>query len=472
MYGSHLVAILRTFSKKETRDLRKWLSSPAHNQRDDVVALFEYLMGGERLWQEKFLRKERIYPKLFPKTDYDDAKIRQSMHFLLKAVEEFLIHQELRGDEVRSRMALSSVYRKRKLEKAFQRTVRSLEDLQGKAPFRDEQFWRNQYLIELEKYTFNDGKKRTTEINLQEVSDALDITFLADKLRQTCLMLAHQAVYKTRYNIGLLEETLQYVEGNSLLRYPVITIYYHIYKMNTEKEKEDSIQHFQDLRNAIKEYGHLFSHAERRDIYLLAINYCVGQINRGQATMRQELFGLYRGGTEDKTLIENGELTRFTFRNIVNLGTALQELDWIQNFVEEYQQYLSPVYRESFVRFAKAKLHYARREYRPAMHIIATTDFDDILTNLHSKLMLITMYYEEEEIDALESLLDSMRAYIRRKQVKGTYEAVYTNVITYTKKLVKVNPFDKSQVEKLRREVSVAKPLPDKQWFIEKIDQL
>ena len=470
MYNSHLIAILKTFSKKEIRDYKKWLNSPIHNQRDDVVRLFEYLMVAGHLEKEKFLAKERVFTKIFPKEPFDDAKIRQTMHFLLKATEEFLIYQELRGDEIRSRMALSSVYRKRKLEKAFQKTIKSVETLQEKSPYRDEHFLRNGYLIELEKYTFNEGKKRTAEINLQQVSDALDNTFLADKLRQTCLILAHQAVYKTRYKIGMLEETLQHIDKNELLHFPAIGIYYYCYRMSTDEAH--SQEHFQNLRKLMDAYSTQFSKPELKDIYLLAINYCTSQISSGKAKMHNELFNLYKEGMDSMILIENDELSRFTFRNLVNLGIVLQEFEWVNNFIEKYQQYLSSKYREDFVLFAKARLHYVKKEYKQAMQIIATLDFDDVLNYLYSKTMLTMMYYEEEEFDALESLLDSMRVYLRRKQVMGNHNAIYSNVITYSRKLIKVNPFDKSQVEKLRKEVAEANPLPNKPWFLKQIEQL
>jgi hypothetical protein len=470
MNTSHLVLVLRTLSKKEERDLRKWLCSPVHNQREDVAGLFEYLMSGTHLHEDKFLRKERVFSRLFPDEPYDDAKLRQSMHFLLKVVEEFLIHQEQRGDEVRSRMALSSVYRKRKLDRAFRKAVKGVETLQEKSPYRNEQFLRNEYLLQIEKYQFQEGKKRTTEMNLQEVSDALDTTFIADKLRQTCLMLSHQAVYKVDYRIGLLDEVLSYVEQNELEAIPAIAAYYFVYRSITDRE--NSSTYFEKLKGLIKDNGGLFPHHELRDIYLMAINYCVSRINAGDGSMRVELFELYRNGIEDGTLIENNALSHFTFRNIVNLGTALKEFDWINTFISGYQQYLSEKYRETFVQFSKAKLHFTKREYDKAMQLLAQSDFDDILTNLYGKSMLIIMYYEQDEFDALESLLESMRTYMRRKQVMGSYKAIYTNLIKYSRKLIRINPYDQQQVTKLRQEVETAKPLPEKEWFLEQLDKL
>ena len=45
MIKSQLVELLRSFDKKEIRDCRKWLNSPYHNQRQDVIDLFEYFFS-------------------------------------------------------------------------------------------------------------------------------------------------------------------------------------------------------------------------------------------------------------------------------------------------------------------------------------------------------------------------------------------------------------------------------------------
>jgi len=109
MKSSRLSLIFNTFSKKEIRDLRKWLNSPAHNQRQDVRDLFEYLSKNIQNESEKSLNKERIFKKIFANAKYDDARFRQTIHFLHKAIEEFLIFQELTSDQVKSKTALATV---------------------------------------------------------------------------------------------------------------------------------------------------------------------------------------------------------------------------------------------------------------------------------------------------------------------------------------------------------------------------
>lgn len=468
MKNSRLVNILRSFSKKEVRELRKWLSSPAHNQREDVFLLFEYLFKNKHLETEKHLEKSYVYQRIFSKETFDDAKMRQVIYFLLKAVEDFLVYKELLGNHVQTKITLAKVYRKRKLNKSFQKTIKNIESLQETYPFRNENYYRNEYILQQEQYAYENQFKRVTS-NLQAVSDALDISFIADKLRQSCLMITHQSIYKANYNFNLINEVVDLIEETNFLKIPAIELYFYTYKILTNPKDETAFIH---LKERIVKLGHFFPHSEIRDIYLLAINYCIKKTNAGNKEFIRESFDLYREGLKREILIENNILSRWTFLNIVTFGTHLKEFDWTKDFIEKYQLYLENQHRETFVLFCSARLYFEQKNYTKAMRLLIQIDYDGMLMNLAAKTILLKIYYEEEEFDALESLLESMRTYIQRKKVMGYHKANYKNIISYTKKLLRINPYDKSAVEKLKVEIKGIKPLTEKPWLLEQLEKV
>ncbi len=467
MQKSVLIKILRTCTKKEYRDLHKWLASPMHNQRKDVARLFGYIMDDNHLYNDSFLEKEAAYKWVFPKEPFDDAKMRQTMHFTTKCVEEFLIYQELLDDPVNARIALAKTLRKRKLSKPFEKQLRETQKVQKNQAFRNGQFLRNEYFIQQEQYYYFSGINRL-EFNLQEMADALDSMYIADKLRQSCLMLAN--VYKKQeYEIGMLDDVLNVVKTKDFLNIPAIAIYYYSYMAQTNKEDES---HFLNLKHELTEYGQLFPVSEIRDIYLLAINYCIGRINAGIPQYLREAFELFREGLEQKFLLDEGALSRYTFINVVTIGTNLKEFDWIEFFISDYQKYIEEKYRENIVSYSLGRLHFFRKEYDKAMRLFSQVEYDDILMNLNAKVMQIQMFYEQEELDVLESLLESMRTYLVRKKVIGYHRSNYKNIIRYTKKLIKANPFSKTQRGKLQKEIEEATPLTEKKWLLEKLKNL
>ncbi len=471
MEKSRLLTIFNTFSKKELRDLRKWLLSPAHNQREDVVQLFEYLVENTDSANPESVHRELIFQTLFPGETFDDARLRQTAHFLLKSIEEFFIYQELRSDEVRSLTALARVYRKRNLDKPFQAAMTAARNAHQNHPYRNERFQRDEFLIQLEEYAFVESKKRTVKMNLQEVVNALDVTYLSDKLRYSCMVLAHQTVYKTDYEIGMLREVLDYVEKSNFFDVPAIAVYYFGYKTNVEKENPE---HYQMLKKYILQYEQFFPPSELRDIYLLAINYCINRLNAGKSEFGRETFEMYKKGLENAVLFENNLLSRFTFMNVATLGLQLKEFNWVEKFIVRFKDHLEEKVRDNIVHFSTANLAFEKKDYTTAMQLLTQVEFDDILMNLNSKRMLLKMFYEENELDALESLLESLRNYIQRKKVMGYHKANFTNLIRLTKKLIKVNPYNKNTLGTLKAEIQEAKPLAaaEKNWLLEQLENI
>ena len=469
MKNSHLTQVFRNFSQKEFREFKKWLLSPAHNQREDVMLLFDYLSNSRHLYNDKLLSKERIYSKFFKKAKYDDAKFRQTIFFLNKATEEYLIYNDLREDEVRSQMALASVYRKKNMPKAFLKTIKKTQSLQEKNRLRNEHYHRNEYLFEKERYSFFENQQRNIKMNLQEVSDALDITYFADKLRQSCLMLAHQKVYKTDYYPGLLSEVLQHVEQKQYFKIPAIAVYYYGYLTFTTHNNNS---YFVDLKKVIFESGNLFPKVELRDIYLMAINYCIGQSNKGETVFVKESFELYKMGLKESVFLENNAMSPFTFANICLNSLQLKEFDWAYSFIHKYESYLSKKQQENYVPYLLARYYYENKEYTKARRQLIQSDFSDILLNLNAKMLLLKMYFEEDEFDALDSLLESIRTFLHRKKVMGYHRDNYKNVIRLSKKLLRINPLDKKEKVKLKGEIESTNPLMEKKWLLEQVDKL
>ena len=79
------------------------------------------------------------------------------------------------------------------------------------------------------------------------------------------------------------------------------------------------------------------------------------------------------------------------------------------------------------------------------MPLLAQVDESDLLLNLDSRVMLLKMYYETGEWDALDALLTSFRVLLlRKKKVIGYHQSHYLNTLRYIQKLSRVNLKDKA----------------------------
>ncbi len=467
MLKSRLIQVLRTFSKKEFRELNKWVNSPFHNQREDVIALYDYLVTTNHLFNDNLLNKPLVFSKIYPNESFDDSKMRQVMHFFFKTIEEFLFFQKESGEEIKKKLSLLKIYKERKLDKSFYKTQKDIENFFKRKiePKEDDLF--TSYQIKKEIVEFNSKIKRSQELNLQELSDTYDEAFIVEKLKHACLALAHKRVFNIDYEIGLLGEVLEFTEEKNLLGNSRIGIHFYLYKILNENKVED----FYILKNYLKNVEH-FPQVEIKEAYGNAINFCASQINSGNKDFIKEAFYLYKNGIEKGIFIENNLISRWAFKNAIVVGLKLKEFEWVENFIENYNQYLEEKHRESFLYFNYAMLHYEKGNYNKVLEVIQKYEFTDILVNLNAKIILVKVYYELEEIKVLESFLESMRAYIQRKKVIGYQKIVYKNMLKYTKKLLKVNPYSKTQKEKLKAEIEAAKPLTEKTWLLKQLAEL
>jgi hypothetical protein len=282
-------------------------------------------------------------------------------------------------------------------------------------------------------------------------------------------MLAHHRIYqKITYNHGFLSEALSYMEDKQMLDDPALAVYYYAYQAFTNPSEE---HYFNNLEQLIHHEMGKFQHSEVRALYLAALNYCVPKINQGKQEFYQKAFDLYKKGLETGILIENGELSRYTFLNTVSSALKTQEYDWAEHFIYEFQQYLDEKQRLGAVNFSLSRLYFEKGDYDKAQQFLTQFEYDDMLQNIVAKTMLLKIYYEGDDLDAFESLLESMRTYLQRKEaLDPARKTAYKNMISLMKKLLHLNIFSKVQREKFRDLVMKTNPLAEREWLLKQIE--
>ncbi len=470
MQKSVLWEVMRSLSKKEVRELNKWLQSPAHNQREDVSRLFDYLHKHQHTDAETAADKKRVWKAVFPGEPFDDARLRQAMFFLLKAIEDYLVFKNSVEDKAVYLTTLAQIYRSRKLDKAYRQVHRQGLDWLQEQPLRNGYYLLHRYFLELEEYNYRLPISQNTPVNLQESADALEKWFLAEKLRIACAMIAHRNVFqKINYEPGLLPESLDYVLNKDLLKEPAIAAFYYAYMAIIQPNDE---QYFDQLEKLIHAQIGCFDHSEARVLYIAAINYCVPKINQGSADYARRAFLLYRSGLETETLLENGIVSRYTFGNAVGAALRIGEYGWAEQFIEQFQHHLEERERKSIVNFNRARIYYEKGDYDNAQRLLMRFEYDDMLLNIIAKTMLLKIYYEQTEFEAFESLLESMRIYLQRKEaLDPARKAAYKNMLRMMRKLLNWNPYSKPQTERLRQLIETTHPLMEKDWLLKQVDR-
>ncbi|MCB0520674.1 MAG: hypothetical protein H6577_22880 [Lewinellaceae bacterium] len=465
MFHPQLYDVVLTLSKAELRRCAKLVRSPFFTHRSEMERMFSYL--AICLYRGKPLPdKATLFQKSFPEKPFDDLLLRATMSDLKELIEEFLVWQKMRMDSTKAGIMLAAEYRKRNLSKFFEKTAQRLEKEMKQAEVQNVDFLQRRLDFQLEMAQFQTRTKRATELPLQEISNSLDTVYLAQKLRHACTQLSHQAVFKMKYDFGLLPNVIGEVEQGGYLDTPAVALYYFCFRFLT---KADGLPFFLKFREELRQHGHYFPDDELKDLYLLAINFCIRKLNEGEVPFIKEGWELYQDGLEKGFLIEHGRLSAFTFNNVVAFGIRLKEYQQVERFIEKYQSKLDPSQQESFVHFNHARLEYAKGDLKGALGYLQTADFSDLVNNLIAKTLQMRIYFEMGEFDLLDSHLDSFRSFIRRRELSDFHHRNYTNIISYMKKIMTVPPGDRAASNKLRQQIQDEKLLSEKSWMLKQI---
>lgn len=465
MENTRLLKILHTLSKTELQELRKFVRTPFFNQRSEVPLLLDYLLPA--LVKDKAtLDKEAAYRHIFGKTGYDDHRIRMAMSFLFQLTGQFLAVKAFLGNGIAYRRQLAAVFRERHMPEQAEKINLEAYLLQQNQPLRNADFMEERYQILLEKHRQQIETQRIEQPALQEQSDQLDQAFLARKLWQACAMLSHQNVSNASYHFGMLDAAIQFAEQSGILELPAIAIYYHCYQTLLNPVQST---HFQLFRKYLTDCAGQFPAEEIRDLYILAINYCIRQYNAGNLEYLSQQFDLYKEGLERNYFLSEGQISRYTYQNVATIGLVMRELEWVETFIYDYRPLLREEHREGLFSFNLARLEYYRRDLGKALQLLQKAEYKDLLLNLAAKILQLKIFYELQEFDLLASHLQAVRSFIRRKKVMGYHRENYMNTVHFTQKLLEVNPFDKTAIAELRHEIEQTKAVAEKEWLLSQV---
>jgi hypothetical protein len=466
MEKSKLIEVLLTIDAREKRQFGLWLLSPIHNQRTDILALYDFLLSKGTTE----INKEAAWQSVQPAEPYDDARMRQVMYFLTKQLEDFLAWQDIQANPTLLELSKLRIYRRRQLTKPFRATLEGTKKMLEEGKQRNSRYLRDISMLEMETYAFKSASQSNQLLNLQETSDALDLAYIAEKLRISCLMLSHKAVYRqVDYQHGTLQTLLTYIEAQDLLTLPAIAVYYHCYMASIDRNNES---HFKALLSLITEQREVFPENELRELYLFALNYCIYWSNRGSSDYLIYMFDLYKTGFEDQILFERGIISRFTFFNAVGNAIKIGKFEWAEAFIHQNQQFIEEKYRESIVLISQARLYFEQNELDRAQEVLHNYNSEDLLHVLIAKRLLIKIYFKRREFDALQSLIDSMSIYLRRKESldSGRQEG-YRSFLKVLKKMVQHWPLQQKQRADMKIMIQDAPVILEREWLLAAVEE-
>lgn len=464
MSAPKLVHYLSTFDAQEASALQLFAQAAYFCPKAELRDLLLYLLEQWPDFPVSACRKAKLYEQAFPDQAYEDKKLRYLLSDGCRLVEQFWCIRRYQSDERQpsldllkelSRRGLSKLYERQSQEAALRRAKRHLT-----AP---EDYQADYEWAKAEEEHFVRQRQRNFDPHIEAAAQALDRFYFFQQLSYACGMMERQNILQGAYELPFTEHWLLHLEEKAFFRDPQISLYYAILQM----QRHEDNPHFELLLSKIAAHANQISTPALRAAYLAAINFCARHIRRGEASFVSPALALYTQGLKNEVLLEDGQLSPWTFNNIIKLALRLQRYEWIPVFMSTYERYLPPAFRENAVHYNRAELCYYTHRLEEAQAALLQVSYSDLNYYLGARVLLAKIYCEKDDIEPLLSLLAAFTIFLKRnKEISANLRQTYLNFCTL---LFQITKGQANKADSIRQRIAEAQPLTDREWLLEQV---
>jgi hypothetical protein len=374
------------------------------------------------------------------------------------------------ADDMEGYVHLLNMYNHWEADKFFEQTLREARTTLDADPYRNAPYFYKAYLLQSELNTFFDRqKKRAYDASLQEAANYLDLFYLSTKLKYSCELINRQKLVASDYTLRLLKEISDHLREHAYDDYPSIGIYYQI--LMTFVEGDNDV-HFEKLKLLLTEHTDKFPPSEARDMYAYAQNYTIRKINAGEKQFLRQYFDISKAALEKGLLMVDGDLSPWTYKNLVVAALRVGEFEWAEQFIKAYKSKLNEKFRSNAYNYNMGALMFYKAQYGEALRLINQVEFTDIFYALDTRTMQIKIYYQLDEWDPMQSAIEAFKVYLRRnKTLSDNVKVLYNNFLKFTDKLSRLTKRDKQKLTELQERINETRQVADLGWLQGKVEE-
>ena len=465
MQSSKLIILLKSLKAEEIRWLTKFVCSPFYNSNSHVIALFEVLKKHHPDFTSNHLTKEKIWIKLFPNQKMAAGRLRLLMHNLAELIEEFIVANRLKKQTVTYQSLLNQEFGERDLYDFFEKMTFQLLAELDKEPYRDHQYFKQKKELLVQWYG-HPGTNRQQQTDI--VSLLLEDQKIHNALEELQLIFAHNArtIVSLETQQKMISPTILAIAKTS--QNVLLNLYVFLAAL------QDGVKNLQEIINYFSENLQKIRSKDRRTILQILINHSTRLYNSGKVDKPRKTLDLYKLGLQNDCILVNDEITEATFQNIIVLGSTCKDWDWVEDFINKFQNKLPQTSREEATILGKALFHFYQQNFDAAIDILGEEKFSKSQQAIHARLILIRCYFDKFRIvdsyyDMLFFQIKAFEKYVRRKEVLPVKKL--KEVLNFTKYLRKIieTVILKKDFSDLRIQIKATNNVSLKNWLLEKI---
>ncbi len=438
------------------------------------------------MYENKGLTKENLYSKIFKESqnNYNDASIRNLLSDLTVLSEKFLAHSRFEKDRFEFNEKSLRELIDRRLTGLFEKKLKMAEETFDSEEFAGEEQYYKKFVIEEMKSSaiqFADNLKLYKDDSNLKSSEYLSYFYLI-KIFKCINFFQFQKQYNVNSDFKMAENLLCNLNLENVMQlmkqksgnekdFRILSVYYKMYKAISNPSDEKL---YFDYKKALLENENLFSLLERYGLFVCLNNSGIMKIDLGNEKFFKECFEVYTTMAE-KNLYSAyaGYFPLSAYTGIINTGLAANEFKKTEDIIYAYSDKLNPDYKETALNYSLAQLNFYLKKYDRSLEYISKTDTEFSHLKFHIKILLIKIYFEQEDYDSLYYTIDSFRHFLNKNKLVGeTYKKEFGNFIKILDLIVKYRSLKDKKVYFNIKQLLENKAIASRRWLLSKFAEL
>ncbi len=481
--NNNLIKLLKAISAEEWKEFEKFAGSPYFNEGRNYIPLLKILKKFHPEFESDELTKEYIYKKLYPGKEYKATVLNSMFSRLYNIGEEFLIQTALKNNKymIKEKLMISELS-SRGISLKVNNTIESSLNYLNEKPFGLFDF-KNLKELKFEILNMHMSNNERDKI-YDALTDVLKFTtygYFFDMNLYYSALYSQKNFWKGDFdktNISAINDKLNIgeivdlIEKEDPVYFIPIKLFYLSY-MATKFPEDD--KYYFDLKSLYVKESDKFDMIFREILLNNLWRLSAMKMVLGKNEFKYEAFEIRKLIVDQKIISLNAPYMKISdFRSTLVDALNVGELEWAEQFIENYIEMLHPEYREDVRNYSRARIYYEKGDYDKALEFAGKVNINQITFKLDIKNLTSKIYYDTNSTEPLYSLLNSYYQLINNSDSKNKdYLLRHKNFVKYLRKLVEISqlPDSRYELDNLKNEISSGN-ISSKTWLIKKIDNL
>jgi hypothetical protein len=278
-------------------------------------------------------------------------------------------------------------------------------------------------------------------------------------------MLNEIKLGKGEFELPFKAEVSQYLSTHNNLNVPLIDLYVAVLEL-IENPTETI---YYTTKNIFSTYPYEFTQLENRNFFTYLEN-AARIIFTEPTKYYKELFVLYKEQLAKRIPYTDGHLSVMYFRNVITVALMNNDTEWAEQFLIDNQNSIREA-KDDVWNLCQAQVFFAKGDYDGAINALNTAYFTNIYFKLDDRQLRLKVYYELNEIDVLDSFINSYKKFLfdNTDKIEERVLNGHRNFLAIVSKLLSLPYHSPPEREKLYTQFKEAGAMPNKHWLEEKI---